>query len=82
VFDSIQEAQVINLISFASSLHRDDGWDPEFVKPLLSAESVIRVGLRAREPLEKWVNGRIVMLGDAAHPPVPYIGQVCIHCIF
>ena len=29
------------------------------------------------QPLEKWVDasGRVILLGDAAHPPVPYIGQ-------
>lgn len=29
------------------------------------------------QPLDQWAtaSGRIVLLGDAAHPPVPYIGQ-------
>jgi len=56
---------------------RGDGWDEAFLKPLQVAESVIRVGLFSREPLDKWVDAsrRIVLLGDAAHPPVPYIGQ-------
>ena len=29
------------------------------------------------QPLDKWstANGRICLIGDAAHPPVPYIGQ-------
>ena len=39
------------------------------------AKSVLRVGLRARAPIPVWHSGRIVLLGDAAHPPVPYIGQ-------
>jgi 2-polyprenyl-6-methoxyphenol hydroxylase-like FAD-dependent oxidoreductase len=54
---------------------RADGWDDNFLQPLIEAEGVIRVGLRARDPLDKWVDGNIVLLGDAAHPPVPYIGQ-------
>jgi salicylate hydroxylase len=41
----------------------------------LNSKSVIRVGLRARDPVPKWVEGRCILLGDAAHPPVPYIGQ-------
>ncbi|EOD32443.1 hypothetical protein EMIHUDRAFT_122986 [Emiliania huxleyi CCMP1516] len=54
-----------------------DGWDASFVEPLRSAENVIRVGLFAREPLDAWAtpSGRVILLGDAAHPPVPYIGQ-------
>ena len=54
-----------------------DGWDQVFLAPLRSAESVIRTALCSREPLHKWAaaSGRIVLLGDAAHPPVPYIGQ-------
>ena len=35
------------------------------------------MGIFAREPFDKWVSadGRVILLGDAAHPPVPYIGQ-------
>jgi salicylate hydroxylase len=64
---------------------RDDGWDEQFLKPLESETltGVLRVGLRTREALDVWHVGgshmphaaRAVLLGDAAHPPVPYIGQ-------
>jgi salicylate hydroxylase len=44
-----------------------------------SLSGVLRVGLRSREALDVWhvggEVGRAVLLGDAAHPPVPYIGQ-------
>jgi len=54
-----------------------DGWHADLVTPLRHAQTVIRLGIFAREPLERWVGGggRIVLVGDAAHPPVPYIGQ-------
>jgi salicylate hydroxylase len=56
-----------------------DGWGKIFTDPIKAADSVLRVGLRAREPIPVWhspaKDPKIFLLGDAAHPPVPYIGQ-------
>jgi 2-polyprenyl-6-methoxyphenol hydroxylase-like FAD-dependent oxidoreductase len=57
-----------------------DGWHKMFTDPIGAADSVLRVGLRARNPIPVWhapsnSSPRIFLLGDAAHPPVPYIGQ-------
>jgi len=68
--------------TLASKL-REDGWDEQFLRPLESdtLTGVLRVGLRRRDPLDCWHVGSVsdtapaVLLGDAAHPPVPYIGQ-------
>eukprot|EP00957_Ditylum_brightwellii_P126840 9668747-Ditylum_brightwellii.AAC.1 len=49
--------------------------DKSLVVPLDNASNVMWVGVRACDPLEQWVSGPIALLGDAAHPPVPYIGQ-------
>mmetsp|Transcript_127566 Transcript_127566/g.369303 ORF Transcript_127566/g.369303 Transcript_127566/m.369303 type:complete len:434 (-) Transcript_127566:271-1572(-) len=71
-----KEQEKKECIELADRLTKD-GWDDQFVKPLREAipGSVVRVGLRSREPVSTWVKGRMVLLGDAAHPPVPYIGQ-------
>ena len=66
---------VDGMIKYIQDIFRADGWSEDFLKPIILAQSVIRVGLRAREPLPVWVKDRCVLLGDAAHPPVPYIGQ-------
>lgn len=34
-----------------------------------------------REPLMKWVTGRIALLGDAAHPPLQYMAQGAVMAI-
>lgn len=38
-------------------------------------QNVHKWGLFARRPMEEWISGRITMLGDAAHPMLPWFGQ-------
>ena len=51
---------------------------PEPVRELIAAtgeDALFKWGLRDREPLPAWTRGRVTMLGDAAHPMTPYLGQ-------
>src|SRR5690349_18265064 len=52
-----------------------DGWDPRIGTLLSQVEKTFRWALYDREPLPGWTNGRLTLLGDAAHPMLPHLGQ-------
>ena len=56
-----------------------EGWDP-VIAEIISAisgtgDSGFRWGLYDRAPLARWSDRRLTLLGDAAHPMLPHLGQ-------
>ena len=52
-----------------------EGWDPRIGRVLEQVDRCFRWALYDREPLPTWTKGRLTLLGDAAHPMLPHLGQ-------
>ena len=52
------------------------GWSPQLQEIINAVEEpVYRWALYDREPLTTWCNGSVALLGDAAHPMLPFMAQ-------
>jgi salicylate hydroxylase len=51
------------------------GWHPEVSGLLAKAQSTFLWALNGREALSTWHQGRVVLLGDACHPMLPFMAQ-------
>jgi salicylate hydroxylase len=51
------------------------GWNGTMLDMLRKADRCYKWGIYDRDPLERWVADRAVLLGDAAHPMMPTLAQ-------
>ena len=59
-----------------SALARDfAGWPPPVQALIAACEAPRRWALLDRDPASRWAEGRIALLGDAAHPVPPHLAQ-------
>jgi len=91
VYYPIRSGMLTNLVAVFHSNRYEEGWDSygdpaelherfagvcQDAKTLLSKIETWRMWVLCdREPIKNWTRGRVVLLGDAAHPMLQYLAQ-------
>jgi len=56
-------------------LDRYRDWHESLLRVFSAGEVWYKWALYDRDPIPRWTRGRVTVLGDAAHPMLPYLGQ-------
>lgn len=57
------------------------GWHEDVQVLIHSIERPFKWALMGREPLSSWTRGRVTLMGDAAHPTLPFLAQGAVMAI-
>jgi len=59
----------------ADALKDFEGWHQDILDLFIHSENLFRWGLFVRDPLDRWSEGRVTLVGDACHSMTPYLGM-------
>jgi salicylate hydroxylase len=73
--DSWTEESWIRECDRAEVIENYRGWHESLLRLFSASERHYKWALYDRDPLPQWSKGCVTILGDAAHPMLPYLGQ-------